>query len=309
MIRETVLIAASTLLVTACGAGEPTKFYSSDLQDNIESGENESSDATAEMVVVQGSEKTVTKRLASYDETAEEDETPPTAEDVLATCKNATVQTLVKTLVFPAYTNMCQWGTKVIVDGVLTPVLSANGNLPILDGWVRAREEQTQSVDAPVDSLICGVDLVATTDTIHFDDFFAIRANEFVIAGSKRLTDSLEKDADDHYVWNWPKIRGDGSAATGTPNSDNGKYFLTGTGDLPPTDQPGKFSLQMSFAETEDLTDPVALSKAALFAKLTGKPKLDFTMVATGDNDNSDCFHSGGSFVLTLKYVTKTKKK
>ncbi len=44
---------------------------------------------------------------------------------------------------------------------------------------------------------------------------------------------------------------------------------------------------------------------AKLFSKLSNLSEIKFTTTATGDNDAQDCYHSGGSFAVTMKYVDK----
>jgi hypothetical protein len=192
----------------------------------------------------------------------------------------------------------CNWGTKSGDN----EVLSSNGNLSIKDGWLRAREENTYSVPVPANSIVCGVNLTSETDQIHFDDFFAVRMDQYIVAASKVLSNALEQDADGHYIWDWERIRGDGSSATGTAMADLGKYCGTGECDLPKHDQSGSFEINVALDGNDDASNE---QNAALFAKLSELSAIDLTATATGDNDDDDCYHSGGDFSFDIYYVEK----
>ncbi len=218
-----------------------------------------------------------------------------TPEQVIMNCANGVQKTKIVQISFPARQD-CSWGSKQ-PDG--TEVLSANGNLSIKDGWIRAREEQSASVSVPANSLLCSIDMNSNTNTIHFDDFFALRIENFVVAASKVLANALTTDADGHYLWDWARIRGNGSAGSGTQMQDIGKYCGTGACSVPEHDQSGNFDVGFALDGTS------AGMNAKLFSKLSNLSEIKFTTTATGDNDAQDCYHSGGSFAVTMKYVDK----
>lgn len=222
---------------------------------------------------------------------------PPTAEEIIATCANSPRITQTSDVSFPSRKD-CSWGTN---SGGMVQ-LSANGNLPIKDGWIRAREEQTVSINVPQGAILCSLELSSKTNQIHFDDFFSMRVDKYVVAASKVLANALVKDADGHYNWDWPRIRGDGSSGSGTQMQDIGKYCGTGDCLLPEHDTPGAFALNFSL---EDNASQQNTMNAALFSKLANKMKIDITAAATGDNDDDDCFHSGGEFTAKIVYVQK----
>lgn len=222
---------------------------------------------------------------------------PPSAEEVIATCANSPRIQMVTEVSFPSRRD-CSWGTTS--GGAIQ--LSANGNLPIKDGWIRAREEQTVSINVPQGAILCSLELSSKTNQIHFDDFFSMRVDQYVVAASKVLANALIKDASGHYTWDWPRIRGDGSTGAGTQMQDIGKYCGTGDCLLPEHDTPGAFALNFSL---EDNASQQNTMNAALFAKLANKTKIDITATATGDNDDDDCFHSGGEFTAKIYYVQK----
>jgi hypothetical protein len=226
-----------------------------------------------------------------------EEITPPDV--VIANCANGIQKTKVVPISFPARQD-CSWGTQQNDGGGnMTEVLSSNGNLSIKDGWIRAHEEQSAVVTVPTNSLLCSINMSSNTNTIHFDDFFALRIENFVVAASKVLANALATDADGHYVWDWPRIRGNGSAGTGTQMQDIGKYCGTGDCSLPEHDMPGNFAVGFALGGTS------AGMNAKLFSKLSNLREMKFTTTATGDNDAEDCYHSGGAFTVTLKYVDK----
>jgi hypothetical protein len=222
---------------------------------------------------------------------------PPSVEEVLATCANSPRIQMVTEVSFPSRRD-CSWGTTS--GGAVQ--LSANGNLPIKNGWIRAREEQTVSINVPQGAILCSLELSSKTNQIHFDDFFSMRVDQYVVAASKVLANALIKDAGGHYTWDWPRIRGDGSTGAGTQMQDIGKYCGAGDCLLPEHDTPGAFALNFSL---EDNASQQNTMNAALFAKLANKTKIDITATATGDNDDDDCFHSGGEFTAKIYYVQK----
>ena len=228
--------------------------------------------------------------------------TPPTAEEVIANCQNSTISKQIVQISFPAKQN-CSWGSKVDDgNGGFTEVLSANGNLSIKNNWIRAREEQTVSIQVPHNAQLCGLDLQSDNDQIHFDDFFALRLEDYVVASSKVLTNALLQDEAGHYLWDWDRIRGDGSEATGTVMQNIGKFCGTGECQLPEHDTPGAFGVQFSLSEGSSTENNM---NAALFAKLSHLEEIKMTATATGDNDTGDCDHSGGSFEVELSYISK----
>jgi len=230
------------------------------------------------------------------------DLTPPTAAQIIANCQNSTILKQLVQISFPAKQN-CTWGSKVSDgNGGYTETLSANGNLSIKNNWIRAREEQTVSIQVPHNTQLCGLDLQSDNDQIHFDDFFALRLEDYVVASSKVLTDALLQDEGGHYLWDWQRIRGDGSEATGTIMQDLGKFCGTGECQLPAHDTPGAFGIQFSLSEGSSAENTM---NADLFAKLSHLEEIKMTATATGDNDTGDCDHSGGSFEVELSYISK----
>lgn len=233
--------------------------------------------------------------------TAGNEGTPSTGEQIIASCANALKITQTVQVTFPSRQD-CSWGIKENDgSGNLTEVMSSNGNLSILNGWIRAREENTVAIAVPANTILCELDIDSNTNSIHFDDYFALRLENYVVASSKVLTDALSTDADGHYLWDWAKIRGDGNTANGTLMVDKGKYCGTGNCALPEHDTPGNFDIGFSLNNSSE----TAAMNAKLFSKLSNLTQIKMTATATGDNDNADCFHSGGNFTVTIQYVEK----
>lgn len=226
-----------------------------------------------------------------------------TAATVAELCKSKNVTVLQKTLVYQTRQD-CSWGALVNVAGVMTEVPN-NGNLSILNGFIRARESQIQTVKMPEKAIVCGIDLKSKTNMIQFDDFFSFNLNDTVLASSKVIANALTTDTVGLKNWKWADV-------VGKPMQDLGKYCATGVCDLPEHDKPGKLGIgfALKMADNPGVTgveDAAAIQQAAtnaaLFAKISNAKDLNFTAIATGDNDDDDCFHSGGDFDLTISYV------
>lgn len=226
------------------------------------------------------------------------DVTPAT---VAQLCKSANVMVVQRALSYEPRKD-CNWGSIVNIAGVPTQVPN-NGNLSILNGFIRARESQVQTVKMPDKAVICGIDLKSKTNNIQFDDFFSFNLNDTVLASSKVIANALTADEHGLKTWKWEDI-------VGKPMQDIGKYCATGICELPEHDKSGKLEIGFALKKGDNPAaseDPAmmqqAATNAALFAKISNATDLNFTAIATGDNDDDDCFHSGGEFDLAISYV------
>ncbi len=225
-------------------------------------------------------------------------------EDVIELCTTLDVQSFKGSLEFPAHQD-CNWGTKV--DG--KDVLSSNGNFSRINGSMRAREQFTKSIDLPEGSVLCGVSIEAENENIEFDDAFGVHLNGLMIASAPpSLVQRLAQDEDGNYLWDWTRVRDDGTlpelASWQGPSQDY--YCAVNSCTLPTTESLGGFALKMNvdFSSAFE-TNESSIQQAKLFSKLSTRDKLSMTLIATGDNDDGDCMHSGGTFAYDIKVVLR----
>lgn len=187
-------------------------------------------------------------------------------------CAQLERKQVVKTLNYPERQD-CSWGQ--------------GGNLERLNEFMQARESQSRSVSLPKDAVLCSFNIQSKTNQIHYDDFLYFTMDEYVLVGSNgHFVEMLEKSNDLH-VWNWDSIKG-------KPWTQTQAYCVEGSTScvVPPHDVPG--ALQVTMPE-------LVTSKLAI--KLLEQEQIDFSLIATGDNDNGDCFHTEVNLEVDMEYV------
>ena len=181
-------------------------------------------------------------------------------------------------------------------------------NLAILDGYLRARVEQTATLNLPANAVICDVQMSSDTKSIHYDDVFYLTFNNFVVASNQKYSvdkltsQSLTLSSGNQmmaHTWDWLKVRDsgfNGSGGSTNINANRDDYCLgaeLGSTCLwPLSEQTGNFVLSIN---------PEVLVNLSLAGKTQ---QMGF--VVTGDNDpKSDCNHSDLNFSMKIKYILK----
>jgi hypothetical protein len=192
-----------------------------------------------------------------------------------ALCSQGTKKTLTQKIRFPETAN-CRF--------------NAAGNLGRRDAYLQAMEAQTTSITLPGKAQLCGVSVNSAVSTIQYDDFMILTLNGYVLLSSNAgILQGLEGTADTAYKWDFSKIRG-------VPVDFDSPSYCMGTDvslcTVPVTDTAGQFQMKV---------DPTSLIHLA--DQVVENHTLDFALVATGDNDDQDCWHTELNLDFTLQYV------
>ncbi|MGE0174157.1 MAG: hypothetical protein AB7T49_15275 [Oligoflexales bacterium] len=197
--------------------------------------------------------------------------------EVQKLCQNQQHLSRVETIRFAPPEKTCAWG--------------ANGNLTEVQEMVRARGEQYHMLDLGSDSIICDVEFTVPNQQIEFDDEIFLTLNNAVLAASMDYTSVMEK-RDNVYFYNWNAIVNQPYLKDGKPHN----YCLgadKGLGEcvMPYTQTTGDMRLKF---------DPSIFYNISAYAFSS---KYNFGMVTTGDNNDSDCKHTGLEFSVNVKYI------
>ena len=192
-----------------------------------------------------------------------------------ALCSQGTKKTVVQKIRFPETTN-CRFGS--------------SGNLSRRDAYLQAMEAQTTSITLPGKAQLCGVSVNSDVSTIQYDDFMILTLNGYVLLSSNtNILQGLEGSASTAYKWDFNRIRG-------IPVDFDSPSYCMGSNSsictVPVTDTPGKFQF---------VVDPTSLIHLA--DQVVENHTLNFALVATGDNDDQDCWHTELNLDFTLQYV------
>ena len=192
-----------------------------------------------------------------------------------AICSQGTKKTLTQKIRFPETTN-CRFGSA--------------GNLGRRDAYLQAMEAQTTSITLPGKAQLCGVSVASAVSTIQYDDFMILTLNGYVLLSSNAdILKGLEGTSSTAYKWDFNKIRG-------VPVDFESPSYCMGSGSsvctVPVTDTPGQFQMKV---------DPTSLIHLA--DQVVENHTLNFALVATGDNDDLDCWHTELNLDFTLQYV------
>ena len=164
------------------------------------------------------------------------------------------------------------------------------GNLCRKDRYLQAREWQTVDVELPDNAVICGMEIVSRQDQIQYDDFLIFTIEDYILMLSN--TDLLRHmpRMDGAYVWDFEAIKGKKYGFNG------GRYCLgnNSTCAFPGHDKQGSVNFSV---DTEAL--------APISAKLQGKSSYSFSAIATGDNNDEDCWHTDLELDVKIRYVLK----
>ena len=210
----------------------------------------------------------------------------PEVEIVSTECEKALqagrIRTATYNFNFEKQTKTCDWGI--------------NGNLSKKDAFVRARDEKYQTVDFDPSQTVCDIKL----NNIHqssflYDDNIIITLNKYVLASTTdfsrhfstknglRIYDwssIIEQDAQNDYEDTTP----DKQYCLGADN--NSSYCL-----FPATQTTNKIELNF---------DKSLIQKVLVNSSLS---TVELGVITTGDNDDSDCKHSGLNFDVTVQYI------
>jgi hypothetical protein len=173
---------------------------------------------------------------------------------------------------------------------------SKGDNLDQKNGYMQAFVDQNISIKLNEDFHLCDASVATTSSTnagsFRYDDNFYLNLNGKVLATNKVSVLNMISNEGLSYDWNMLKGQKDVNRTKADELYCRGGVVGQNC-KIPLTDRDGTFSLDFS----EYAISPI-LSRG--FDK-----SLNFSMVVIGDNDNSDCQHSGMRLKVKVKGVNR----
>ncbi len=201
-------------------------------------------------------------------------------------CEKAEQEGRLKTVIhnfnFVKQTKTCDWGI--------------NGNLSKVNALVRARDEKYQTIDFDPSQTVCDIQLNNSyQNAFIYDDNIIITLNKYILASTT--------DFSRHFavkngltVYDWASIVGKAAQNDKADTTPDKQYCLTADG----------YASYCLFPETET-TNKIELNfDKSLIQKVLVNSSLstiELGVITTGDNDDTDCKHSGLNFDVTVKYI------
>ena len=166
-------------------------------------------------------------------------------------------------------------------------------NLSPKAGFMQAAEPQMITVDLSKFTEICDLKLNSESNDLHYDDYLFMTLNGFTLVASELEWAKKLNSPDGIALWDWKKLQG--QEHQGVEQSPNyGMPYCYGDFGckLPGHDDVGPFSYHLTSETIQTL-------------KLAGlnTEQLNFSMIATGDNDADDCDHSSFDLKLEISYI------
>ena len=172
-------------------------------------------------------------------------------------------------------------------------------NLPEENAVFTARIEDRTELELPEGAVICGLEFDfegidgGQAQDMEYDDNFLFLFGDVVLASSYApLMDLLPEDDVGLPTWDWASVVGSTLEFGDIPTWCLGEDDGDSTCNIPPPETPG--TLEMDFGG--DLVDRLSFHAH-------DSERYDFTFVATGDNDDTDCSHSAFEFGLGVPVV------
>jgi len=192
----------------------------------------------------------------------------------------------------------CFGPTNTVVREVTFPERSgcdweSGGNLSPRDAHFRGHEVQSFAYDIPVDTTVCDVrfefseEHVGISFPFRYDDHMLLTFNDRVVFSTYRpMVELLNIDDQNYFLFDWPTVAGIEMGFEVIPWAIGTTYTV----DLPNSDIAGDATLSIDPEAISDLTDSALAQN-----------KLDLQLYAFGDNDDSDCGHTGLSFWVEIE--------
>ncbi len=212
-------------------------------------------------------------------------ENPQDPEVVYANCDNAkdSGKLVHKQLqiIFDNQGKTCDWGN--------------NGNLPLHNGYVRARTENIQTLDLPADAKVCQVKMTHKENLqFIYDDNILVTLNNVLMAATTDFEKHLVAN-NGLYKYDWSRLLdkpGQLSASDSAPSLQYCFGKSKGLSDclFPPTETKG--SIRLNFNER-------AIQEALA---ATTQNKIQIGVITMGDNDSTDCIHTPMTMLIDVDY-------
>ncbi|HYX32518.1 MAG TPA: hypothetical protein VE954_05345 [Oligoflexus sp.] len=166
----------------------------------------------------------------------------------------------------------------------------ANSNLARKDAFVQASEMSPATLNLPAGE-ICSITIDSPADArLHYDDFLILAIDSrIVFLSNGGLTSYLDAPQQGILTWDFSKVVGKSIQNFEAPAYCLGKGVAC---TLPGHDKEGPVALNL----TPNEIAPIA-------AAISGKASVSMNLVATGDNDDTDCFHTALAVKVKIKYL------
>ena len=184
-------------------------------------------------------------------------------------------------ILFEDPSKQCEWGK--------------NENLQTLNGFIQARVEQTSLIELQEDAHVCQIELTnQDLQNFRYDDNLILTINDYILASTTNLNQHLTS-RNGYFKYEWFKLRGK-DAQNASSDTRKEKQYCAGQSEgysqclFPQTEQLGSIDINIG-----DIVLQTILG-------MTSPNKLKFSLVTTGDNDESDCQHVPLRFNLDILY-------
>jgi len=194
-------------------------------------------------------------------------------------------------------------GKNQICNFAPTGQTTANGDLDMKEGQLRARYEQSQKLNLPANAVICDVRMTNSLSSFRYDDVFFFKFNNYILATNdktavnQRLAPvsrfTYQGQSADLFAYDWNLLR---TAPFKNIVDDYcvGKDQGLSQCSWPVSEQAGSIKFEFN---------------PALLIRMSAQiPSQDqtFSFAITGDNDpNLDCYHEKLMFSMTVKYYVR----
>lgn len=163
-------------------------------------------------------------------------------------------------------------------------------NLTRKNAFVQASETSPAILNLPAGD-ICSIGIDSPQDALlHYDDFLILSIDSrIVFISNGRLTSYLDAPEQGILTWDFAKV-----ASQAIQNFEAPAYCLSkgAACTLPAHDKKGPLALNLAPNEI-----------APIAAAISGKTSVSMNLTATGDNDDTDCFHTELAVKVKLKYL------
>lgn len=216
------------------------------------------------------------------DEVLEELKGNLSKEDVVYLCQNFQTEQIDQDLFFPERED-CSWGTKHKRHA------DPYANLRKRNHYLQAREFQTHTLDIPKYAVLCELEVSShTDDNIQYDDFLVFTLNDYILMLSNHFLLREMPVKNDFYFWDFAEIKGKYYEFHGDRFCFDGYKSC----EFPGHDIPGPVDF---FLDTSSLSPLASI--------LEKEETLSLKVIATGDNDRYDCWHTDIYLNIKSQYV------
>lgn len=163
-------------------------------------------------------------------------------------------------------------------------------NLERRDAFIQAYESTDQTISLPNNGIICEMQIASQPQArLHYDDFLFFTIEDQVIFGSNNRVANYLPRKEGVFQWDFESMKGQPIG-----NFESPYHCLGGTEScvLPPHDQAGPVDLSLRTADIAPISFLVA-----------GKSDVSAKLIATGDNDDEDCFHTELDLTVVIDYL------